>query len=262
MKSLFAPMIIMSAVLSASSSLAFAAEPARKVVAFNADVRVDVDASGKPVNVEAPADLPEVIRAYIEKRVGAWQYQAAKLNGVAVPATTFVNVGACALPTVAGNGYTFGVDYKGNGASLLSASGRLPPPPYPVDLRRRGAQGVFMVSYIVNHDGSTHVVDVEAPGQSRNSVKLFRPVLTAWIENLRYQPEIVAGKAVETSFSFPVEFRLGNGGASSNWREQQIAKLEARAISSKECIQAAGISDGLMPIAVNSPIKVIPTPAG
>lgn len=30
------------------------------VVAFNASVRVEVDASGKPVKVEAPADLPRL----------------------------------------------------------------------------------------------------------------------------------------------------------------------------------------------------------
>ena len=34
------------------------------VVAFNASVRVEVDAAGKPVRIEAPADLPEAIRAF------------------------------------------------------------------------------------------------------------------------------------------------------------------------------------------------------
>ena len=43
-----------------------AAGPAGKndVVAFKATVRVEVDAAGKPVKVEAPADLPEAIRAF------------------------------------------------------------------------------------------------------------------------------------------------------------------------------------------------------
>ncbi|MBP8615766.1 MAG: hypothetical protein KBI17_05860, partial [Thermomonas sp.] len=50
-------------VLAATSGQA--AEPAAAkpdVVAFNASVRVEVDAAGKPVKVEAPADLPEAIR--------------------------------------------------------------------------------------------------------------------------------------------------------------------------------------------------------
>ena len=52
---------------------AVAADDVRKpgVVAFNASVRVDVDASGKPVKVEAPADLPDSIRSFIEKRVAS-----------------------------------------------------------------------------------------------------------------------------------------------------------------------------------------------
>ena len=43
--------------------------------------------------------------------------------------------------------------------------------------------------------------------------------------------------------------------------ESYLADLQARAIASKECV-AAGGGDALRPIAQNSPIKVIPAPAG
>ena len=238
-----------------------AAEPATKIVAFNADVRVDVDANGKPVKVEAPADLPEAVRGYIEKRVGAWQYQAAKQNGVAVPATTFVRVGACAIPATAGNGYTLGLDFKGNGPGLVSANGRMPPPSYPMDLVRQGAQGVFNVSYTVQPDGSTKVDAVESVDGSKRYLKSFRPALSAWIEQMHYQPEVVGGKQVPTRISFPVEFVLKNGGSHSAWRESYLTELQVRAIASNECKLASGTSSGPMPLALDSPVKVTPTPA-
>ena len=83
------------------------------VVAFPASVRVDVDASGRPVKVEAPADLPEPIRAFIEKRVATWHYSPAMVAGVPQAGTTYVRVGACAVPE--GDQYRLAIDYKGNG---------------------------------------------------------------------------------------------------------------------------------------------------
>lgn len=232
-----------------------------KVVAFNASVRVDVDAIGKPVKVEAPQDLPAAIRSFIEKRVATWRYEPARHDGVAVPATTFVSVGACAIPTPAGDGYSLGLDFKGNGPGLVSANGQMPPPAYPRDLMRQGAQGVFNVTYTVQPDGSTHVDDVESMDGSKRYLKSFRPALTAWIEQMQYQPEIVGGKHVPTRISFPVEFVLKKGGSHPAWREHYLAELQARAIASNECKLATGTSFGPLPVALDSPVKVTPTPA-
>lgn len=86
----------------------------------------------------------------------------------------------------------------------------------------------------------------------------FRDALTDWIEGLRYQPEQVGGIAVATEMSFPVSFELRNGGSG---RKAYRKELEARALASKECL-AASSPTGPLPIATNSPVKVIPTPAG
>lgn len=236
-----------------------AGEDAPKVVAFNASVRVEVDAAGKPVKVEAPADLPEAIRSFIEKRVASWQYEPAKLDGVPASAITYVRVGACALPVA--KGYRLGLDFKGNGPALeVPGPWFLPPPKYPVDLMRRGAEGEFKVSYVIQKDGSTRVVSVESlNGDGRRYAKEFIGALTDWIEDMRYLPEQVGGHAVETEMSFPVSFMLDTGGGGA-WRKQYQAELEARALGSKECM-AASTPGGPLPIASNSPVKVIPTPA-
>ena len=248
--------------LAAVPAPVLAAPPADHVVAFNATVRVDVDASGKPVRVEAPGDLPQAVRSDIEKRVAAWHYEPARHDGIAVPATTFVKVGACALPTPAGDGFRLGLDFKGNGPGLVSATGQLMPPGYPVELRRQGAQGAFQVTFTVLADGTTRVDEVESLDGSRRYVNAFRPVLAAWIEQIRYQPEIVDGHAVATHVSFPVEFKLEIGAHSAGWRKQFLADRKARAIATTECTLAAGAAQETLPVALDSPVKVTPTPAG
>jgi hypothetical protein len=243
---------------------AIAADDAGKpgVVAFNASVRVEVDASGKPVKVEAPADLPESIRSYIEKRVASWQYAPARENGLAAAAVTFVDVGACAIPVA--EGYRLGLDYKGNGPRLLTPSGRLPPPIYPKEALRSAYSGTFKVEYAIQADGSTRLEDVETLEGGNKLAKLFNPTLKRWVEGLRYEPEHVNGRPVETTMRFPVEFKLDTGRSdmgSEQWRKNYLAELQARAIASNECI-AASAGNGLQPVAENSPVKVIPTPAG
>lgn len=235
-----------------------------RVVAFNASVRVEVDAAGKPVKVEAPADLPEAIRGFIEKRVASWQYQPAKQNGVPGSATTFVQVGACAIPTPAGDAYKLGLDFKGNGPKIIAKGDRLPPPQYPIDAQIKGYEGTFMVSYAIQPDGSTRLQNVETLAGGNKLAKWFHPVLAKWIEQLRYEPEQVNGRPVATTMSFPVDFALDSRSGPmilAEWRKNYAAELQARAIASKECIAASAQSDGLQPLAQNSPVKITPIPA-
>lgn len=238
-----------------------AAEPAEAkpdVVAFNASVRVEVDAAGKPVKVEAPADLPEAIRGFIEKRVASWQYEPAKKDGVPAPAVTFVKVGACAIPVA--NGYRMGLDFKGNGPAIVDPGPWfMRPPQYPRELQRAGAQGTFQVGYAIQSDGTTRLVSIEPIETStgKRHARAFKEAIASWIEGQRYLPEQVAGTPVATEMSFPVSFELREGGGRENYRKQ----LEDRALASKECI-AASSPTGPLPIATNSPVKVIPTPAG
>lgn len=236
-----------------------AAEDAGKprVVAFNANVRVEVDAAGKPLRVEAPADLPEAIRSFIEKRVASWQYEPAKQDGIPTSAVTFVQVGACALPVA--EGFRLGLDFKGNGPAIVDAGPWfLPPPRYPQDMQRSGGEGSFQVSYSIQVDGTTKLgaikpLDVNAV----RHLKGFRGALASWVEDLRYQPERVNGVPVVTEMSFPVDFSLRIGPSKRSYREE----LERHALMSKECI-AASAPAGPLPVAQNSPVKVNPVPAG
>lgn len=253
-------MLLCFAITCAAASPAAAMDDAAKpdVVAFNTTVRVDVDATGKPVKVEAPADLPEAIRSFIEKRVASWQYAPARANGVPASAVTFVMVGACAMPVA--EGYRLGLDFKGNGPAVVDPGPWfMRPPQYPGEAQRGGAEGSFQVSYSIRPDGTTtlgSIVPIQTNTGSRHT-RAFKQAIASWIEGQRFQPEQVNGMAVATEVSFPVDFELRDGGRPGKYREE----LEARALASKECI-AASAPSGLLPIATNSPVKVIPVPAG
>jgi hypothetical protein len=235
--------------------------PAPQVVAFNASVQVDVDATGKPVKVEAPGDLPQAIRSFIEKRVASWQYEPAKADGRPVPATTYVSVGACAIPV--GEGYRLGLDFKGNGPGLVSDTGRMLPPSYPLSAQIAGVGGAYQVAYSIQPDGSARLDEVkQLEGTGGRYLKAFRDGLADWVAAMRYRPEMVNGKAVVTTMRFPVEFHVVESrGSHSQWRDAYAAQLRERAIASRECV-AAATSGGPQPVAQDSAVKVIPTPAG
>ncbi len=238
---------------------ALAAEVAKpQVVAFNASVRVEVDPSGKPISVKAPDDLPVAIRSFIEKRVASWQYSPALQGGRPVPAVTFVSVGACAIPTAAGDGFRLGLDFKGNGPRIANEFGRMPPPSYPPDAQRSGLSGEFQVELTVSADGSAKATSIQPAngGTGRSYLATFEPTLRKWAQNLRYDPEIVAGQPVATRVTIPVGFWIGNGRGAHR-------KTIDRTLASSEC-QLAGAEAGreMGPVALDSPVKVTPAPAG
>ncbi|HRO62456.1 energy transducer TonB [Thermomonas sp.] len=236
-----------------------AAEPTQPgVLSYYLDVRVDVDAQGKVLHVEAPADFPEAVRDYVERRVATWQYLPAHENGIAVSATTWVRVGMCALPVA--EGYRMGLDFKGNGpGSLNSLTGFWSPPQYPMDAMRRGVGGSYTVHFAIQDDGSAKVTALEAEDKDgKRHLSWFRDGLNRWVSDMRYQPELVNGRPVHTEMKIRVSFRSGDDPLPTPAERQ--AESEARALTSRECLAAAGPT-GLVPVAQNSPVKVTPSPA-
>lgn len=227
-----------------------------KVVAFNASVQVDVDAAGKPVKVEAQRDLPLVIREYLEKRVATWQYQPAKFDGVAVPATTYVQVAACAIPNSAGDAYTLAADFKGNGPRS-SGGTLLPPPEYPSQARLRRLDAEFVLILDIGTDGKVIIDAIEKAEISRGAGSLeFEFELRRWAKTLRFDPERIAGNAVAGKVRVPVDFVM-----KQPTEETLMEKLQVKAIASRECQMAQG-GDPMRPVALDAAVKVTPVPAG
>ena len=225
------------------------------IVAFNASVRVEVDAAGKPVKVEAPADLPESIRGYIEKRVASWQYEPAKQDGVPAAAVTYVDVKACAMP--ASGGYRMGVDFGGNGPRRAGDK-PLPPPLYPPRAQISGTEADFVLILDLQADGTARIGMIESNDiRGRGGRAELQQELYRWVKTVRFDLEQVAGRPVSTRVRVPVDFSLGRVD-----RKTLRAELQAKANATREC-QLASNGDGTKPVAIDSPaVMVIPTPAG
>jgi hypothetical protein len=233
-------------------ALAVPAWAADGIVAFQATARVEVDATGKPVRIEAPADLPEPIRAFIEKRVASWHYTPAVVDGVPQTGTTYVRVGACAVPE--GGQFRLAIDYKGNGPRF--AGDKLVPPAYPQRALQHRVGGTFEVIVAIAEDGTASPESIKPLQEDRRWNDVFKDTLAQWVGRMRYDTEQVGGRSVATRIRIPVSFTPGSTRNRSALREE----LEHKASTQDECRLATGAAGGLQPVALDSPIKV--TPAG
>jgi len=248
---------LLAALALSASAHAAPVDPAteRDVVTFRASVRVDVDASGKPVKVETPQDLPQAIRALIEKRVASWQYQPANLGGVPQAATTYVSINACAVPV--GEGYRLGVDFNSNGPRV-AAGKAMTPPDYPEAAMRAGTDADFSLTLKMDGAGRAAIDTINRLDISgRAGAGGFEPELRRWVKTLRFDPEIVAGRPVPTKIRMQVGFDTTNARRSRKSRDD----LQAKARESRECRMVSG-TYGLRPVALQPAVTIIPRPPG
>lgn len=242
-------------VLSGAPILLQAAEPTPGPIMFRTSVLVDVDASGKPIKVEALQDLPVPIRNLIEKRVASWQYQPASIAGVPQPATTYVNVNACAVPTT--GGYRMGLDFDDNGPRILNVK-QVGPPDYPHTARNAGTEAAFSLILDIGANGHAELSSIEkADFNGGIGRQEFAPILRRWAKGLRFDVERLAGKPVSSQVRMPVDFVMGN----RSTRAERITEFLAKASASRECQMAQG-ADPMRPVALDAVVKVTPVPAG
>ena len=247
--------MIAAGIAGASHAAAAGNPDAARPLAFRAEAKVTLDASGKPVAVEPSADLPESIRAFIRQRVATWHFSPPEQDGVTGPATTYLRLGACAFPEADGS-YRMGLDLKGNGP--LYANGPLMNPPrYPREalIKRYGAKAD--VTIVIGTDGLATIegIDYQEGGNHRRDG--FDAALREWVQGMRYEPEQLAGHPVRTRLRVPVAFHVEPRGFS---REDFVEAARRRASESEECRLAAGEAppSGLQPVALDSPVRIAP----
>ncbi len=247
---------MLGVLLLAALPLHASADDAGKPVIFRAEAKVTIDANGKPVSVEASKDLPDAIRAYIEKRVYAWSFQPPQLDGKAVGGMTYVHLGACAVPTA--GGYSLAIDYKDNGPGYANDYGMLPPPRYPPNALRAGQVAAVKVTYVVETDGATTVESTEFLGHPPSNIgvrKDFSKAVSEWAAHLRYVPEQLDGKLVRTRLSVPLTFTL-DGDQVPGYKAPEHPYTKEYEYS-HECRMASEQQKGPMPIAEDSPFKLL-----
>ena len=240
--------VALMATLSASAS---ADDVPKKLVAFNADARVEVDAQGKVVRVQAAADLPPAIRTYIEQRVSGWTFSPPKRGDQNAAAASYLTLGACAIPTA--SGYRMGLDLKRTGPRPAQVGGWSN-----LDLRaimrtagRLGWNGGINVHYIVDKDGSARVESIDVA--DRLARQQFTRPLQEWIGRMRFEPEEFGGHAVATKQDIQLDI-IGSGGPST-LGGMRAARIE-RATKSPECAAAAASAEPEI-VTVDSVVQVL-----
>ncbi|MCY7354378.1 MAG: energy transducer TonB [Lysobacter sp.] len=230
------------------AGVAGAAEP----VAFRAEARVEIDVTGKPTKIEASADLPDAVRTCIERKVATWQFAPPSQDGVTGSGVTYLTLGACAVPE--GSGYRMAIDFKGNGPGFAGRS-ILPPPRYPVEAMRAGREAQLLVRWVAETDGRATLERVERTDKAKvGRTDIFEKAIREWVASLRYEPEYLAGKPVRTRVEVPVNFMM-SGARTSGAIKREL--LEHAAQSPERSLAASKVVDGLQPVAVDSPFKLL-----
>lgn len=226
-------------------------------VAFRADARVELDANGKPTRIEASKDLPEAIRAMIEKRVGSYTFTPPERDGVRGPAVTFLQLGACAVPGP--EGYRLGLDLKGNGPKISRPDGRLLVMPYPLKALALRSEVTMTIVFFIEPDGGASLDTVRYSDGKPHLRDGFAALARDWVKLMRFEPEQLAGQPLRSRAEVTFNYTLApenSGGALA--RSSEIAKPDAQDIrQSAECRMAAGEAPEPEIIAEGSPTRVL-----
>src|SRR5689334_5665839 len=171
-----------------------AGQPAAlKPLSFRAEARVDVDAQGKVVEVEAAQDLPETVRRYIERQLATWTYRRRDPGVAQGIATTWVDLRACAIPTPEG-AYSMGLAYHGSGP-MLTSMGRLDK--LANTIGRYRLEGELLLHVVIGEDGVVSLQSIEGASEDRRDragMERFETVVKEWLGTLRVQQELIDGK--------------------------------------------------------------------
>lgn len=237
--------------LALTIGLANAAEP----VAFDTTVKITVDSTGTPTAVQAVPELPELVRVQIERAVSAWRFAPPSLDGAAVTGTTYVQLGACAMPTADG-GMNLSAAYRSNGPETLGKE----VPRFPTQNRQALLENKaeFLVEYTVGKDGKATLEDIKKTTGSAKALGIFAPTLREWVTRLRFKPEELAGAPISTRMRTPVSFSSTESRLAPSPEVLRRQEQEKKMMS-PECIAAAGRqpATGLESYAINSPLKFL-----
>jgi hypothetical protein len=223
---------------------AAAANEAPPVRFFIVASRVDLDASGAVLAVEARGNDPEAVRKAVAAKVRALHFTGASSRGKPAAATTYVTMFACAEKSAAG--YVMSFRYAGHGPTQAEpvAMG------YPVGAERSGTPATYDVFLLVQPDGTAVLEEMKRHENGKSYDRDFRRVISQWAKVQRFLPEVVDGSPVATRLRTGVNFRL-------TWNPRQP---QDPIIGAKDCAAAFRLAEETYGTdeAIDSPVAVSP----
>jgi hypothetical protein len=242
------------------------AEPAdaAKPLLFGAQSRIEVDAEGKVVAIEAAPGLPAAVNTALEQNLRKLRFEPATKDGRAVGGVTYARQEACAIPE--GGQYRMAVKFLGNGPGYAEGGGRLAAPRWPTSGPTTGPVEVKLV-YRVGPDGEITVESTDLVSGRNRVAQDFVSASRQWLDGRRGKPEFLDGQPVSTRMSTTVKFMPSVTFTGSNARRQAEAygkaerarQEQARIAASDACSLAARPPDGTpVQVALDSPFKPLP----
>lgn len=219
---------------------------------FRTFAKVEIGPTGEIVSVVPEARLGAAIGAGLEKAIRTLSFAPAAVSGQPVAGTTFVRMMGCAA-ALGSEQYRIAFAYESHGPGYS----RMLPPAYPPNALRSSTGGDFDVQITVQPDGKARLDQVATTRGGGRATKAFTPSIEAWAAAQRYEPETVNGKAVSTTLTIPLEYRLDTGPSPRRLRAEQ-RKLRHERLQSDACQLAFGLERerGQEPIALDSPFGV------
>jgi hypothetical protein len=201
---------------------------------------VSIGANGKVTKVVLLEDtLSKAVQSSVIDSVRKWEFEPVRVDGVAVPALTYVNFEACAIPS--GDGYDLAVHYVDNGplldrAALLEFSAAL--------LYYGNDHQSIKVRLMVAADGRASLQNVVMVDVAPMVQRDMRSAVRDWVRSMRFKPEQIGGRAVATELEWPIELTIRTIG--ERYQSVDVATDPA-------CKSARAASES--PHAINDPIK-------
>ena len=203
--------------------------------------KASVGADGRVTDVALVEDkVSATIKSTVVNNLKHWQFVPVLVNGVAVPALTYVDFDACAIPS--GDGYDLAIKYIGNGP-LLDGGMDLEWSPT-INLYTNDHQSI-KIRIRVAADGHAEMQDVvmiDVPPMIQRDI---RHTIKEWVGSLHYQPEQIAGQPVATDIEWPMNL---------DKRLIGVHYGQADAAADPACAAARSVMD--KPHSSNSPLKL------
>ena len=203
------PKLVCSVLLAAACLWAPGTRAADEVVELYLHAHITIAADGSLRSIEWGKErrIPDVVRTKLEERIRGWEFEPGTLDGAAAETATTLRLRLTAMPLVAGgDAYRIRFDNAETGPSM----GMLPPPEYPREALRAGAEGQVLAEIRVDADGSRHVELTTYQGRKQYR-KAFERAVEAKLARTEIRPEHVGGHPVAARFVVPISFCLGLG---------------------------------------------------
>ena len=166
--------------------------------------KVSVGADGRVTDVVlVESEVSSTVKSIVVNNLKRWQFVPVLANGVAVPALTYVDFSACAIPS--GDGYDLAIHYVDNGPLLVSAEELAFQPS--VDEYSKKHQSI-MVKFTAKADGHAQLQDAVMVDVSPLVQREVRSSIRDWVGSMRFKPEQIGGKPVATDMQWPIELTL------------------------------------------------------